>query len=131
MDPKLLSSGIELYKPSTGTTLVSREPELVAAEVVALTSKLSLEQDLDVGFQKICDKTTNLAEEILARLEKLKVNGEHRAWRSLRQAINTAWTRDELAALMARLSTLRETFESSILVSLRYSSAFRPRGWLF
>jgi hypothetical protein len=116
---KLFSLTIQFYQSSTGTLKANDELDLVALDIAAITAKLSLGKDLDPNFQKLCALATDVANEISARLDKLKVTGKHRAWKSLRQAINAAWAKDELAALLARLSTLRETLETNILMSLR------------
>ncbi|KAH6683967.1 hypothetical protein B0J14DRAFT_458323, partial [Halenospora varia] len=108
---KLLSSSVQLYKSTTGTLKVNDELELVAAEIKALTSKLSSEEDLGANFQKICNETVDIANNILMRLDKLKIGGKNRVWKSLWQAINVAWTAEELANLVDRLERLKRTVE--------------------
>jgi hypothetical protein len=91
------------------------------------------EQALQESFSKMCDEATKLANELLSRLEKLKV-GEHlrgpqRAWASLFQAVKSAWSKDELAALVVRLRNLKEALETRVLFSLRYISIYPSHGF--
>ncbi|OCL14738.1 hypothetical protein AOQ84DRAFT_220108 [Glonium stellatum] len=116
---KILSLGIELHESSTGTLRMNYELELVVTEIVAIIDRLSQAQDLHPNLQKLCDEAVKVAQQINERLGKLKVSQKKSIRNSLQQAIRAAWAADELAALLARLSTLKETLETSILMALR------------
>jgi len=60
-----------------------------------------------------------MAENLLKRLKGLKIKGKNRVWESLRQAVQAALSKEEIAALQNSLSVLREALETRVLVSLR------------
>jgi hypothetical protein len=85
---------------------------------------------LSSDLQKICDKAARLAQDLLGRLDKLKVEvndpnkikgkgSGRKMWQSLKQAVATLWTKDEISALVERLSKLREAIDTRILLALR------------
>jgi hypothetical protein len=59
------------------------------------------------------------------RLNKLKVkDGKQRIWRSLKEAVETAWSKNEVADMKRRLLSFREALETRVLFSIRYAAAF-------
>jgi hypothetical protein len=117
---KILSTGSELYKSKNGTLQANEQLDLVAVEIVEVTSKLFHDHGLGSNFQRLCSEAISLGNEIVTRLDKLKVNGKHKKWESFRQAVVVAFTKDDLQDMMTRLSRLRETLQTRILLSLRY-----------
>jgi hypothetical protein len=122
---QLLSHSRELYKSTWGSLAADEELHLVTADLRALILKLRSNtgdgsQDASQEFRKICDEAVTLAEEILTRIDGLKVSGKHRAWKSFQQAIKSAWSQKETDGLIRRLSRLRQALETRILLSLRY-----------
>jgi hypothetical protein len=71
------------------------------------------------SFRKVCDEAVKVADELVERLEKLKFNGKFKGLRSLQHAVKTVWSEREVAVLMRRLLTLKETLESHVLFSIR------------
>jgi hypothetical protein len=127
---RLLSDCRELYKSKNGTLTANEELELVILDLRALVRKLEasfplVEPDASPNlvenyseeqklFRTICDKAANVAEELLSRLERIKVkDGKKRKWKSFEQALRGAWSHDEVRVLDKRLSTLREALENS------------------
>jgi hypothetical protein len=135
---KLLSSGIELYKSVQGTLKVHEELELVTSDLNSVIIKFRQRSRSPLGeidrplttdnqhqedsFHTICDEAARIANELLTRLQKLKVkaNGKLRSWESLKAAVKAAWSQDEIASLTRRLSTLKEVFYSRYMLSLGY-----------
>ena len=84
---KLLSGAHELYKSLSGTLVAYHELELVTTDLSALVIKLrksfdqgggieSADQDAAIqrrSFEQICDEAMKVAEELVQRLDKLKV----------------------------------------------------------
>jgi hypothetical protein len=138
---KLISRPEELYKSTRGSLGVHDEIELVTADLKDLITKLSISfleevEDGDLGgkggpsvasFRKVCDEAVNVADEIVLRLQKLKRDGFqvkcrggiHKKVLSLQPALKGMWSEKELAILMRRLSTLKESLESHVLFSIR------------
>ncbi|KAH8802965.1 hypothetical protein F5884DRAFT_684142 [Xylogone sp. PMI_703] len=131
---KLLSKTSELYKSSVGTLQTNDELELVTTDLRGLVTKLKVsncsngepEDSYDgiaqqTSFSRLCDEAAVLAEELIGRLEKLKVkDGKRRIWRSLKQAIETAWSEKEVASMKQRLLSFREALETRVLFSIRF-----------
>ncbi|PMD17222.1 hypothetical protein NA56DRAFT_752573, partial [Hyaloscypha hepaticicola] len=130
---KLLSGYRELYKFTSGTLAANEEIELVTVDLQAVVLKLrrsvcpkdpsnSLIKDEQWDrnpFKKICDDAVTAAEEIIERLHKLKVKRvKDRKWESFWQAVKSAWSQEEIAALMKRLANLKEALETRVLFSI-------------
>jgi hypothetical protein len=133
---KLLSQATELYKSPVGTLRSNNELELVTTDLRGLITKLrqsysskndaesSSSEDVQQrrSFEKLCDEAATLAEELIVRLNKLKVkDGRQRIWRSLKEAVETAWSKNEVADMKRRLLSFREALETRVLFSIRYA----------
>jgi hypothetical protein len=129
---KLLSQSRELYRSSRGSLAADHELHLVTSDLRALVLKLRNDassprpsgfqpdaEETSSNFSKVCNEAIALAEEILSRLNGLKVTGKHRAWASFRQAIKAAWSEKEKDNLTKRLLTLKSALETRVLLSLR------------
>jgi hypothetical protein len=127
---KLLSAGRELYKSTTGSLTVNDEIELVTSDLLAITQKLRPDQSLGLEFQQICVEAARLAQELLGKLDKVKVKTtaedridgkgrEKQKWKTLKQALASVWSDDDIVALVERLSRIRQAIETRILLSLR------------
>lgn len=126
---KLLKSTRELYKSSVGGTLpINHELALVTSELRVLITKLrqyfpktagnAPDQEVNGGFEKICDEAAKVAEELVRRLDTLKVGGKASKLGSFYYAIRSLWSEKEIAELTARLSVLKESLESKVLFSM-------------
>jgi hypothetical protein len=134
---KLLSQAAELYKSPVGTLRSNNELELVTTDLRCLITKLrksysagndaeSSSEDVQqrTSFERLCDEAATLAEELIVRLNKLKVkDGKQRIWRSLKEAVETAWSKNEVADMKRRLLSFREALETRVLFSIRYAAA--------
>lgn len=114
---KLLSATSEFYK--RGASPANEVIEFSIGQVSAVSTKLLHSEDLGPDFEQACVKTNELAAELLGKLESLKTEGQKKLWKSFQKAIETAWSRDEISDLQARIRTLREAMDTRILVSLR------------
>ncbi|KAF8851727.1 hypothetical protein BDZ45DRAFT_808104 [Acephala macrosclerotiorum] len=94
---KLLSKSVQLYKATNGTLKAHEED----------------------AFEKLCDEAAAVAEEFLSRLKELKVrDGKHRGWEFFKAAVRAAWSQDEIYSLQKRLSTLKESLNSRVILSI-------------
>jgi hypothetical protein len=79
-----------------------------------------VDNQLQNNLHKLCDESILLSEELLNKLNGLRVrDGKHRGWESLKAAVRSAWSKDEVLSLRARLSTLKESLESRSLLSIQ------------
>lgn len=132
---KLLSNGVELYRSTSGELKAHEELELITADlrsvVIKLRSVSAVTADgltsnpaaagppLENSFYKICDKAVEIAGELLHKIDGLRVkDGKHHAWESVKAALKTALSKDEIASLRARLSSLQDSLVSGSLLLL-------------
>ena len=134
----LLGDARELYKSTRGAVTANEELELVINDLQALLIKLktrfpavdqanTIRGGLDNGptwtLSQIIEDAEELAKELLERLSSLKVQSDQgrkwgRIWESVRKAVETVWTKDEIAALNKRLESFKNAIKTSILVSI-------------
>lgn len=73
----------------------------------------------------ICGVCLTIADEILTRLEGLKVKGDNRSIRRVLQtALRATWEVRELESLAQRLERIKSTFQLDVLVSLQPVSIY-------
>ncbi|CZR58782.1 uncharacterized protein PAC_08674 [Phialocephala subalpina] len=128
----LLSGAFRLYKSPSGALPVNDEIELITDDLKALIVKLkgsdyatTLPDDglQRISFGKICEGATEVAEELLRRLSKLKLrDGKQGNFiSSIQQAVKTCWKEKEINELLKRLKSFKEALETRVLFSLRQS----------
>ena len=126
---KLVSRSQELYRSSNGNLSVNEELSLITTTLLKLITKLrrplALEElttsdgDDYQALTALCDSCAQLAEELLTRLQSLKISGKFKMWRSIQQAIKSCWAEKDLDSLFKRLAVFRQSIETHILVGLR------------
>lgn len=119
----------ELHRSARGTLSVNEELEKTIGQILNLVEKFSqpLGPDGALGCSTnneytlagLRDACKVIAEEMISRLEKLKVKGKARAWKSLRSAIMHAWNKDVMGVLIKKLEGIKALIESYVLVSVR------------
>jgi hypothetical protein len=72
---------------------------------------------MDVELKQILEQYKSIATEILVRLERVKVTGKNRVWKSIRQALKTASSKQDVDDIMLRLGMYRQQLEFRIMVS--------------
>jgi hypothetical protein len=121
---KLISKSTELYRSSEGALAENIDTETVTNHLVLLNSKLkdAATATGDSALENLCKSCNTAAEKLLAALDKIKVKGEQRKWKSARKALKSVWSKEEIGELERRLSKLREELNSHIIVDLRYEN---------
>lgn len=125
---RLLTSDIQLYKSSRGSLRVNEELELVTGDLQSVVLKLrgnfsinhtgavpllAGNNEPQEGFVKICDEASRIAIELLRKLNGLKAEDRKlRAWESLKAAVRSAWSRDEINSLKNCLIFLKQSLDS-------------------
>jgi len=74
----------------------------------------------DKTLQILCDGCAAIAEELLARLDRLKVEGKHKMWKNFKKAIESQWSQNELKSLSSRLTEYRTALNTHVLINLKY-----------
>jgi hypothetical protein len=127
---KLVSKGCHIYHSADGALPRNLELEVVATELSQLTKRLrhqdgpnqpTILSDEEKSLQNMSDECIKIANELLDRLEKLKVKREarHRAWKSFRQALKSVWSKHDLDELSEKLQSFRDQLQFQILVSMK------------
>jgi hypothetical protein len=119
---KLISKSTELYQSSEGALAENIDIETATNRLVLLNSKLKNAATAtgDNVLENLCQLCITAAEKLLAALDKAKVNGEQQKWKSMRKALRSIWSKEEIGELERRLSKFREELNSHIVVDLRY-----------
>jgi plasmid maintenance system antidote protein VapI len=86
----------------------------------APTSLPSPVEAFDKTLQDLCDGCAVVADELLTRLNRLKVEGKHNMWKNLQNAIKSAWSQNELESLGRRLSEFQTALDTHVLAKLKY-----------
>jgi hypothetical protein len=73
----------------------------------------------DKTLQILCDGCAAIAEELLARLDRLKVEGKHKMWKNFKKAIESQWSQNELKSLSSRLTEYRTALDTHVLINLK------------
>ncbi|CZR58688.1 uncharacterized protein PAC_08580 [Phialocephala subalpina] len=132
---KLFDHSVQLYKSSQGSLKANEELELVTGDLQCVVTKLRgsfstvptenvssfsiTDDEHRRNFLTICDEATEIAHELLLRLNGLKAeDGNNRAWKSLKAAVKAAWSKDEIKSLRQRLSLLKESLSSGSMLLL-------------
>ena len=131
---KIISKGNEAYKSVSGVTEDNQNVNRVTNELHENSRSLSeglsncqlqregppTRSDEDARLIEIAQSCEKLAEDLIDRLEKYKVEpGQFRRLRSLRQAIEAAWKEKEMESLEATLRSYQRQLDTGIIVSLR------------
>jgi hypothetical protein len=85
-------------------------------------------------------ETELVVKELRNALDKAKLVGTHKKWRSFYQAFQSVWQDNDIAGLARRLDELRKQVDTALLFSLRYTESlylqlplthYQPSGrWL-
>jgi hypothetical protein len=128
---RVLSDSRELFTSASGMSRENDKLNLVADQLIAMTSKLKQSAPprsyisaeggsrLCESLERQCNDAVAVADELNALLDRLRVRGRHEPWESFRQAVVNAWTKDEVAKMRERLFGVKEALETGVFMSLR------------
>jgi hypothetical protein len=126
----LLSKSRKIFKSEEGALIENLELEAVTRNLAELSGRIretfpsqTQEQMLtydDVSLKNLCDSCISTAEELLAVLRKLRLQGRHEKWTSFRNALKTMLSENELNDLSRKLERYRRQLDTQLLASLRY-----------
>ena len=109
---KLVSKGHALYKSSKG----------FLAESLSATTSFLDQQSLR-SIAKSCD---NVAKDLIYILKRLKIQGPHRTWKSVRQTFKSVWNKAHIDELRGRMEGYREQMIFDLVAVGRYGHAIKP-----
>lgn len=130
----LAAKAHEIYSSDSGTSEESLEMEDVTSRLLGTVHDLdnhlasvdssTFPDSVSKSSRRlleIADACKMIAEDILRRLEAMKIRQPESVWTSVRQALKIMWTKDELDALMKRLKAYISELDTAILVSMKRS----------
>ncbi|KAN0120282.1 hypothetical protein V8E51_002490 [Hyaloscypha variabilis] len=136
---KLISKSREIYESAEGASVEHLDLEAIANNLSRLTERLQkdLQQHLlppidegvplpetkenraELQLGSINSKCSREVDALLSILRDLKVDGEHKKWKSFRLALMTVWKEDQIKGVVSRLSEYRKDLDTELLFSLR------------
>jgi len=127
---RLVSKGYKIYKSADGSLVENADAEAVTNSLNVLTAKLQhsfndgqktpgqLSQD-DQSLMDLCEKCTNVADQLLGKFDRVKITGRYRKWKSARQALKSVTSKGDLEQIANTLEMYRSEIHLHITVSLR------------
>lgn len=125
---KIVSKGNHLFQSANGILPENESIESTTIRLRDLAGPLQSQTPTVGGYPEdralkaLCGECVDIAMQLLAQLEKLKVpeNCNNRRWKSFRQALKSVWSKDKVDELNKRLRGLDEQLRTHILLLLRY-----------
>lgn len=118
---ELVSKSSEIYHSSTGAAKSTANTETTARHLQLLATNLNKTPvgTNDDGFDDLCKSCRDVADEILSALARVRAKNKNSKWESIRKALRTIWSKDEIAELERRLSGLRTELNLHITADIR------------
>lgn len=138
---KLSKTILEIWKSTKGIAKSSEHTEIAAQtflesldcvsnDLCEYRGFLSQQNNGNGPIQSVIDGCRELADDLINHIDKLRVTGQPRKWKSIAAAMKTLWQEQELLVLEGKLSKLRNELETRVLFSLRYVSFLPSRAVL-
>ncbi|OBT75676.1 hypothetical protein VF21_05181 [Pseudogymnoascus sp. 05NY08] len=70
-------------------------------------------------LNRICKDCDDVAQQLLQELDKMRLRGGHRKWKSFRQALGNIWNQSQITALEKKLERIQKQVDTTLLVCLR------------
>jgi hypothetical protein len=115
----VLSGALELYKSREGATEANQELENLAKDLRQLIQTTQLEDtpggeglhlNNDPTFGWLRQQCDSVASELLKGLDDIKVKGNRRSWKTVKQALLTVWNKNKIDNLQQRLDRISNSW---------------------
>jgi hypothetical protein len=118
---KLIAKSTELYRSNEGALAENIDAETATNYLVLLSNKIKDAATIasDDALKRLCESCKSTADELLAALDKVKVNGKQDRWKSIRKALRSVWSKEQICELEGRLARFREELNLHVIVDLR------------
>jgi hypothetical protein len=126
---KVVSKGHKIYHSADGLDESNHDLEVVTNDLILLQARLICPlatkelgvtlSGSDRALLHLSKASFDVASDLLMHLNKIKVQGKRRRWKSFRQALKTVCSKGEIEAMAKRVSALREQLQTRILVDIR------------
>lgn len=125
----IVSKTKEIHFSTQGTSIRFTELEVATKRILVLNDQLEASRQLNTGglvedspvLEEIHTDCVTIAQNLLDRLNKLKINGDHknRRWKSFRQALKSVCSKGEIDEMARKLQGHQKELDCHILMSLR------------
>ena len=116
---KVVKKCHELYRE--GVLSENKEAEEMANHLTDLRAKLEFpDESVDKDLLDLGSKCSSTAKDLVAELEKLKVDERHRKRQSLNKSFKAIWKKNSMEKIQKRLEGYQKLLDSRILVDLRF-----------
>jgi hypothetical protein len=116
---RLVSKSREVYKSQSGTLKSNADLEITCTRLKSLAAPLA-EASNDAALSEICKGCVEISDDLVLRLENLKVPAGHKykRWKSFRQALKSVWQKERVQEVKQRLDDYRLQLDTLVGVSL-------------
>ena len=107
---KILQDTKSLYASSTGASAENDVIETICNDLINLNNALTVSSEPDAIYRSIRNLACNcqgVAVELLQLLDKIRVQGPKRKWKSFIQAVRSVWKKEQIEELVRRMERLR------------------------
>ena len=126
---KLVSKGIEIYKSADGVLADHAEQLEIFSRLAELSRGLSTSGALSTtgkklspaeeALQEVTLECIRLADDFSGAIDKVKITGGNRKWKSFRQALKSVWRKEEIEERLVKLDRLRQQVLIHLLVVVK------------
>lgn len=118
---KCVSKSVEVYQSSSGILDENAAVECAVKHIESLRGEVEAGavSAPDRSLQELCRAVSRAGADLLEALAKLKVQGNKTRWKSIRKALKSVWSKEEIRDLEHRLSSFREELNLHITVRTR------------
>jgi len=74
----------------------------------------------DAALQTLCLSCRESAIHLLEALDKVKAKGKQQKWESIRKALRSVWSKEEVKELEQQLAKIKDDLNLHVVVGLRY-----------
>jgi hypothetical protein len=119
---KLISKSIQLYHSYDGALAEDIEIEKATKHLLRLNKTLKDDAATvgDGALQSLSLSCREAAIDLLEALGKAKVKDRQQKWESIRKALKSVWSKEELKRLEQRLAKIKDDLNLHVVVGLRY-----------
>jgi hypothetical protein len=125
----MISGSTEICESPDGELIDYSHLEGVANRLLVLSNDIQIPDGVpsrdpvvSVGKEltELCEECTSISGQLLSALVMLQFHGRKEKWASVRHALRSLWTQEQIDTLQKRLETFRHRLVVDILASLRY-----------
>ena len=130
---RVVSKSCHIYRSADGRLSEDLDLEVVTSDLLVLQSRLQMplqcstanagteSQIIDdaQALQALCEACAKLSVNLLEKLNMAKAQGRYRKWKSLRQALKSVWSKEDVNNMRRNLEEFQNQLSLRILVSLR------------